>query len=273
LDRNRSAWPHLPELALSDACLNKTIFPSLRHARAMLASWCTDCNQVWPYSLLGRRSGRDLPTAMLARIIATVRPLRHWDAVSLDASCARRRKHFMLAQASINVPSTEKCSDESNGAACGLVSRVARKRRASGTAFSRCWPCHFSLAVSSPRPPRPRWRSAGRRRSTPHPVLGVPIAPERSGGWRRGDFLVSRGMGEPGSRGACPVGWRAQGKKVAPAPLRLRRSRCQPSFGQIKPLRGRVAAGEQHPQENTWSTLVLLHKRPGIAGGELETVA
>jgi hypothetical protein len=38
-------------------------------------------------------------------------------------------------------------------------------------------------------------------------------------------------------------------------------------------LRGRVAAGEQHPQENTWSTLVLLHKRPGIAGGELETVA
>src|SRR5271165_1979028 len=33
-----------------------------------------------------------------------------------------------------------------------------------------------------------------------------------------------------------------QGKKVAPPPLRLRRSRCQPSFGQIKPLRGRVAA-------------------------------
>jgi hypothetical protein len=37
--------------------------------------------------------------------------------------------------------------------------------------------------------------------------------PKRSGGWRRGDFLASRGMGE------------AQGKKVAPPPLRLRRSR------------------------------------------------
>ena len=37
--------------------------------------------------------------------------------------------------------------------------------------------------------------------------------PEQSGGWRRGDFLASRGMGE------------AQGKKVEPTPLRLRRSR------------------------------------------------
>ncbi|KAF0104031.1 MAG: hypothetical protein FD144_1960 [Rhodospirillaceae bacterium] len=37
--------------------------------------------------------------------------------------------------------------------------------------------------------------------------------PEQSGGWRRDDFLASRGMGE------------AQGKKVEPPPLRLRRSR------------------------------------------------
>src|SRR5260370_41405087 len=37
--------------------------------------------------------------------------------------------------------------------------------------------------------------------------------PERSGGWRRSDFLASRGMGE------------AQGKKGEPTPLRLRRSR------------------------------------------------
>jgi len=37
--------------------------------------------------------------------------------------------------------------------------------------------------------------------------------PERSGGWRRWDFLASRGMGE------------AQGKKVSPPPLRHRRSR------------------------------------------------
>jgi hypothetical protein len=42
--------------------------------------------------------------------------------------------------------------------------------------------------------------------------------PKQSGGWRRSDFLASRGMGE------------AQGKKVDPTPLRLRRSR-QPSYG------------------------------------------
>src|SRR5216683_4896418 len=65
-------------------------------------------------------------------------------------------------------------------------------------------PCRFR----APRPPRPRWRSESRRRSTPHP-----LGPQRSGGWRRRDFLASRGMGE------------AQGKKVSPTPLRFRRSR------------------------------------------------
>src|SRR5216684_5137569 len=37
-------------------------------------------------------------------------------------------------------------------------------------------PCCFR----APRPPRPRWRSESRRRSTPHP-----LGPKRSGGWRR----------------------------------------------------------------------------------------
>ena len=54
------------------------------------------------------------------------------------------------------------------------------------------------MSASSPHQLRPRWRSAGRRRSTPHLLR----RPERSGGWRPGDFLVSRGMGA------------AQGKKV-----------------------------------------------------------
>src|SRR5712664_4469228 len=58
-------------------------------------------------------------------------------------------------------------------------------------------PCCFR----APRPPRPRWRSESRRRSTPHP-----LGPKRSGGWRRGDFLASRGMGEPGSPRALARG-------------------------------------------------------------------
>jgi hypothetical protein len=67
--------------------------------------------------------------------------------------------------------------------------------------------------------------------------------PERSGGWRKRDFLGFREeWANRGLYGACPVGWWGQGKKVVPPPLRLRRSSCQPSFGQIKPLRGRVSA-------------------------------
>ena len=48
----------------------------------------------------------------------------------------------------------------------------------------------------------------------PEAIDAAPVhGPEQSGGWRRDDFLASRGMGE------------AQGKKVEPPPLRLRRSR------------------------------------------------
>src|SRR5258708_40022866 len=56
-------------------------------------------------------------------------------------------------------------------------------------------PCCFR----APRPPRPRWRSESRRRSTPH-LLG----PQRSGGWRRRDFLGHReDWAKPRGRSAC----------------------------------------------------------------------
>jgi hypothetical protein len=42
----------------------------------------------------------------------------------------------------------------------------------------------------------------------PQAIDDAPAGPELSGGWRRRGFLASRGMGE------------AQGKKVAPPPLR-----------------------------------------------------
>jgi len=43
----------------------------------------------------------------------------------------------------------------------------------------------------------------------PKAIAAAPVfGPERSRGWRRRDFLGSRGMGE------------AQGKKIAPPPLR-----------------------------------------------------
>jgi len=38
-----------------------------------------------------------------------------------------------------------------------------------------------------------------------------------------------------GPRWAGPAGWRAQGKKVDPAPLAAQAIEAKPSFGQIKP--------------------------------------
>lgn len=38
---------------LRDKCLNETVFTSLRHARAVLAGWRCDYNEVRPHSALG----------------------------------------------------------------------------------------------------------------------------------------------------------------------------------------------------------------------------
>jgi len=54
------------------------------------------------------------------------------------------------------------------------------------------------------------------------------------------DFLASRGMGKPGSPRGSPRGVEAQGKKVVPSAVASQAIEAQPSFGQIKPWRGRV---------------------------------
>lgn len=57
---------------------------------------------------------------------------------------------------------------------------------------------------------RPRWRSVGRRRPTPHR-----LRPKQSEGRRGNEFLVSRGMTAiPGPHAACCWGGYRQGKKV-----------------------------------------------------------
>ena len=67
------------------------------------------------------------------------------------------------------------------------------------------------------------------------PVFG----PERSGGWRRRDFLGSRGMGE------------AQGKKVDPSAVAAQAIEAPPSFGQIKPSEATwLAPVQQHCGED-----------------------
>jgi len=71
---------------------------------------------------------------------------------------------------------------------------------------------------------RPRWRSAGRRRATPHR-----LRPQRSGGWRRRDFVVSRGMT------AQPAGEESRDQ-----PLWLRRSRRSRPSARSGHWRGRL---------------------------------
>ena len=63
------------------------------------------------------------------------------------------------------------------------------------------------------------------------PAVGVPSRPDGAQGRSAAEddggetFLPREEWANRGPRGACPVGWKAQGKKVDPTALRLRRSR------------------------------------------------
>jgi hypothetical protein len=72
------------------------------------------------------------------------------------------------------------------------------------------------LGCFEPRPPRPRWRSAGRGRSTTHPPAGRSV----SGGLRRRGFLASRGM---------PV--KPAGEESRAAAVAAEAIEAQPPFG------------------------------------------
>ena len=58
---------------LRDECLNETLFTSLAHARAVLAAWQRDYNEVRPHSALG---GQTPASVMLPPCSPASRPLR-----------------------------------------------------------------------------------------------------------------------------------------------------------------------------------------------------
>ena len=58
---------------LRDECLNETLFSSVRQARAVLADWQKDYNEVRPHSALG---GRTPASIMLPSCSPASRPLR-----------------------------------------------------------------------------------------------------------------------------------------------------------------------------------------------------
>jgi len=88
----------------------------------------------------------------------------------------------------------------------------------------------------------------------PEATDDAPLGPKQSGGRRGSDFLVSRGMTLA----------ERQGKKVAHSPLRHRRSRLQPAFGQITQKKrpfGALDPNRDGVKENV-ATLVLPPRPP-----------
>src|ERR1700679_1198027 len=81
--------------------------------------------------------------------------------------------------------------------------------------------------------------------------------PKRSGGWRRGEFLASRGRGRKSPRRHCVSGDR--GAAVLRPDQAIERP-CGPGV-------------EQHPWEKTWPTSSAAHKWAGVPGEKLATLA
>src|SRR5215469_10720247 len=95
------------------------------------------------------------------------------------------------------------------------------------------------LCCSNPRPSRPRWRSAGRRRSTTHPLAGRSAAEDGGGE----TFLPREEWAKP------------RGRKSIRPPLRLRRSRrSRLSARSSQEEATWLARAQQHPREKTWRT-------------------
>src|SRR5262245_2785065 len=92
------------------------------------------------------------------------------------------------------------------------------------------------LGCSSPRPSRPRWRSAGRRRSPPHPL--------RAGAQRRMAAVRLSYLGRNG---------RSPGEESRAAAVAVEAIEAQPSFGQIK------------PSEAAWLALVRQRRGEDVA--------
>src|SRR5271166_3888071 len=116
----------------------------------------------------------------------------------------------------------------------------------------------FLLGCSSPRPPRPRWRSTGRGRSATHPGT------DRS----RAEDAVAKTL-LPREEWAS-----AQGKKVDSDGVAAQAIEAQPFFGQIKPKRGQaLSCLQQHPREKTWRISIAKNKGAQRTGAEKEPVA
>jgi hypothetical protein len=112
------------------------------------------------------------------------------------------------------------------------------------------------LCCSSPRPSRPRWRSAGRRRSTTHPSSGRSAAEDGGGE----TFL-------PREEWAKPRGRKSHRRRCGTG------DRGAAVLWPDQAVRGRVARRSDSTEEKTWRISNNLHKRPATSGDGKETLA
>jgi putative transposase len=77
---------------LRDECLNETLFTSLRQARAVLAAWQRDYNEVRPHSAHGGLTPASIRLPSCSPASSPLRALYRWPAARLDPGCARRRR-------------------------------------------------------------------------------------------------------------------------------------------------------------------------------------
>ena len=100
---------------------------------------------------------------------------------------------------------------------------------------------------------RPRWRSVGRRRPTTHR-----LRPKRSGGRRRRDFVVSRGMGETQGKKVvtrrCGIGGRGEAG-LRPDQAIGEAVRCARSTGQMKETHGDISRSARE-QDRRFTSIV-----------------
>src|SRR5258707_1126674 len=105
------------------------------------------------------------------------------------------------------------------------------------------------LGCSSPRPSRPRWRSTGRRRSTPH-HLGA--GAQRRMAAARLSWLARNGR----SRGPRACGVASPGEESLAAAIVARRSRLAVLWPDHTIKRPRGSRARQPLKEKTWQTSV-----------------
>ena len=127
---------------LRDECLNETLFTSLRQARAVLAAWQRDYNEVRPHSALrGQNAGLDHAAVVLACVKTAARRLRRWPAASPKPGSINDKPSAYFQSIRPRTASAA-CRSDKPSTNCSTVARASRP------GASACLPRRGNRAVN-----------------------------------------------------------------------------------------------------------------------------